>query len=150
MKKIFTAIIDELYGAKKAGYVFAPGSVREYDKDLALRAGERLTDNLLDAFYDFDSGVYTDENGDPYAVTFWAGKPFCWQRLVKMERRVSVDNGATYCTPSEALAAVTLDQLANYMDDDTREAVHAELAPCSDLDFLTRYLQLAPDDLILG
>lgn len=37
-----------------------------------------------------------------------------------------------------------------YNGDDTREAVHNELAPCSDIEFLERYLELAPDDLIVG
>ena len=35
--------------------------------------------------------------------------------------------------------------IASYMDDDTRETVHAELAPCTNLEFLTRYLELDPD-----
>lgn len=65
-------------------------------------------------------------------------------------KRISIDNGATYCTPAEALEAVTIDQLAQYMDDDTRESVHAELAPCTDEEFLIRYLELASDDLIFG
>lgn len=42
--------------------------------------------------------------------------------------------------------------IASYMDDDTREAVHAELAPCTKLEFLTRYVELDPDfeDLLKG
>lgn len=65
-------------------------------------------------------------------------------------KRLSIDNGATYCTPAEALEAVTIDQLAVYMDDETRERVHFELAPCTDEEFLDRYLELAPADLICG
>lgn len=65
-------------------------------------------------------------------------------------KQISIDNGATYTTPTEALEAVSIDTMAEYMDDDTREAVHSELAPCSDIEFLTRYLELAPDDLIIG
>ena len=64
--------------------------------------------------------------------------------------RISINNGATYATPTEALKEISLDTMAEYMDDDTREAVHDELAPCSDVEFLTRYLELAPDDLIIG
>lgn len=37
---------------------------------------------------------------------------------------------------------VTLDEIATYMNDDIREQVHAELAPCTPENFLTRYLQL--------
>lgn len=65
-------------------------------------------------------------------------------------KKISIDNGATYTTPAEALKEISLDTMAEYMDDDTREAVHNELAPCSDLEFLTRYLEIAPGDLIIG
>ena len=64
--------------------------------------------------------------------------------------RISINNGATYTTPAAALEEISLDTMAEYMDDDTREAVHDELAPCSDVEFLARYLELAPDDLIIG
>lgn len=37
------------------------------------------------------------------------------------------------------------DGVAGLMDDDTREKVHCEMAPCSNLDFLRRYLELDPD-----
>lgn len=50
----------------------------------------------------------------------------------------------------EALCVTNECNIAEYMDNDTREAVHNELAPCSDIEFLTRYLELAPDDLIIG
>ena len=39
----------------------------------------------------------------------------------------------------------TLDAIAMYMDDDIRETVHAELAPCTPDEFLTRYVELDPD-----
>lgn len=34
-------------------------------------------------------------------------------------KKISIDNGATYCTPTEVLEQVTIDQLVHYMDDDT-------------------------------
>lgn len=37
-----------------------------------------------------------------------------------------------------------LDLLATYMDDDIREQVCSELAPCEPEDFLERYLELDP------
>ena len=64
--------------------------------------------------------------------------------------RISIDNGTTYITPAEALEEVSIDTMSEYMDDDTREAVYNELAPCSDVEFLTRYLELASNDLIIG
>lgn len=40
---------------------------------------------------------------------------------------------------------VMLDDIATYMDDEIREQVHCELAPCMPEEFLTRYLQLDPE-----
>lgn len=34
--------------------------------------------------------------------------------------------------------------IASYMNDDIRESVHAELAPCTEEVFLRRYLELDP------
>lgn len=44
----------------------------------------------------------------------------------------------------------TWEVIVAFMDDDTREQVHAELAPCTNREFLERYLELATDDLIIG
>ena len=38
-----------------------------------------------------------------------------------------------------------MDTIASYMDDDKRETVHAELAPCEPEEFLKRYLELDLD-----
>ena len=35
--------------------------------------------------------------------------------------------------------------IVNYMDDDKRETVHFELAPCSEKEFLERYVELEPE-----
>lgn len=43
------------------------------------------------------------------------------------------------------LTAKTWAAIASYMDDDARETAHAELAPCTEYEFLTRYLELDPD-----
>ena len=68
--------------------------------------------------------------------------------------KISLDNGHTYMTAQEAMPEITdnnlWDAVANMMDDDTREAVHADIAPCTELEFLARYLELASDDLIIG
>lgn len=42
-----------------------------------------------------------------------------------------------------------LDIIAIYMDDEIRERVHNELAPCEPEEFLVRYLELDPDFEIL-
>lgn len=42
------------------------------------------------------------------------------------------------------------DVVANMMDDDTREKVHSEFAPCTEEEFLNGYLAISEDDLIIG
>jgi hypothetical protein len=37
------------------------------------------------------------------------------------------------------------ESIASYMDDDIRESVHAELAPCTNTEFLNSYLEKDPD-----
>lgn len=69
-------------------------------------------------------------------------------------KQISLDNGRSYMTAQEAMPEITernlWDAVANLMDDSTREAIHAELAPCTEAEFLARYLELAPCDLIIG
>ena len=43
------------------------------------------------------------------------------------------------------LSEELLDTIASYMDDNKREKVHFELAPCEPEEFLKRYLELDPD-----
>lgn len=42
-----------------------------------------------------------------------------------------------------------MDTIATYMDDEIREQVHAEIAPCEPEEFLRRYLELDPEFLEL-
>ena len=37
------------------------------------------------------------------------------------------------------------DGVVDLMDDEIREKVHSELAPCTNIEFLRRYLELDPD-----
>lgn len=67
--------------------------------------------------------------------------------------RLSLDNGLNFFDPkdlSDLEIGPYWDALVEMMDDDIRERVHYELAPCTDEDFLRRYLELAKEDLILG
>lgn len=43
------------------------------------------------------------------------------------------------------LTEEVLDTIASYMDDDKRERVHFELAPCEPEEFLKKYLELDSD-----
>lgn len=65
-------------------------------------------------------------------------------------KQISINNGHTYVTPAEAIAAMSWDAIVNMMDADTREQVHLEMAPCTELEFLAAYLEKATDDLIIG
>ena len=65
-------------------------------------------------------------------------------------RKISIDNGLSYVTPKEALEEFDLEAISYYMDDEDRERTHQEVAPCSDLEFLIRYLKTAKENLIIG
>lgn len=52
---------------------------------------------------------------------------------------------ATGCRYNIRIEDHIMKALANFMDDDKRESVHAELAPCSHEEFLRRYLELDPE-----
>lgn len=66
------------------------------------------------------------------------------------QAQISIDNGTTHCTVEEALAAHTIDELTRLMIDDIREYVQEELPDdCTDAQFLMRYLELSPVDLII-
>lgn len=71
-----------------------------------------------------------------------------------MSKEISLNNGTTWMTADEAMPTIDdrnlWDAIVEVMDTETREAVHSELAPCTNLAFLRRYLELAPEDLILG
>lgn len=70
-------------------------------------------------------------------------------------KSISIDNGHSYYDSTE-LNEIENDIRTNWelivslMDDDTREAVHADLAPCDELEFLAEYLRRASEDLVIG
>ena len=49
---------------------------------------------------------------------------------------------------ARAITQKQLDDVAIRLDDDIREQVHCELAPCTTLDFIRRYYDLDPDGWI--
>ena len=69
-------------------------------------------------------------------------------------REISLDNGLTFTSAHDAMPEILRlnlwDAIVNLMDDEVRERVHAELAPCTEEEFLTRYLELAEENLVLG
>lgn len=69
-------------------------------------------------------------------------------------KQISLDNGNSYMTTAEAIPEILRRNLwetvVSFMDADLAEQIHTELAPCTEEDFLTRYLELAANDLIIG
>ena len=69
---------------------------------------------------------------------------------------ISLDNGHTFLdvynlTAEEKNDIDRLwDAIVGVMNHDTREQVHAELAPCNNIEFLQRYLELVDEDLVIG
>ena len=68
--------------------------------------------------------------------------------------QISLNNGYTFMDADEAIEKIEEQDLwqvvVETMDPEVREKVHGELAPCSNLAFLRRYLELAAEDLIIG
>lgn len=76
------------------------------------------------------------------------------EHLFGWPAKISIDGGKTNCTISQALAAYSLDQLKRSMvwnlESDLRKHVQEELPDgYTDAQFLMRYLELAPVDLII-
>ena len=71
-----------------------------------------------------------------------------------MKNMISLDNGHTWITAEEAMPEITehklWDAIVTIMDDDIREDVHFDLAPCTDLEFLAEYLSRAENGLVIG
>ena len=69
---------------------------------------------------------------------------------------LSVDNGTTYIAADEddelqaAIETIGWDAIVSYMDDDAREKAHYDVAPCTELEYLKHYLEIAPCDLVIG
>ena len=70
-----------------------------------------------------------------------------------MNNYISLDNGRTYLTAEEAMPEIIefnlWDAIVNIMDDDIRESVHGDLAPCTELEFLAEYLRRSQGDLVI-
>lgn len=65
-------------------------------------------------------------------------------------RKLSYNNGVTFCSVDEMLCRRDWDTIVSFMEDDAREEVHRKFAPCSAESFLRHYLEIAPYDLIVG
>ena len=75
----------------------------------------------------------------------------------KSTRFVSLDNGHTFLKADEVIqylsvpnCPISWDTIVSFMDNRIINKVNNELAPCSELEFLIRYLELAKENLIIG
>lgn len=65
-------------------------------------------------------------------------------------KQISINNGASYTTIEDAIATVGMETIAMMMDDEIREQVANDIAPCTDEEFVAEYLRRANEDLIIG
>ena len=74
-----------------------------------------------------------------------------WLQLCKRENAtqaemframVAKEEGPGMPAASKMIEQFPWETIVHYMDDDIREQVHRELAPCANEDFLARYLEL--------
>lgn len=73
------------------------------------------------------------------------------EHLFGCPAKISIDGGKTNCTVSQALTAHSRDRLKESIDLDIKKYVLEELPDdCTDAQFLMRYLELSPVDLIIG
>lgn len=76
------------------------------------------------------------------------------ERPKKRQNKKKEKKSRTFVDAHEAMDTIAeykiWESVVAAMDDDVREQVHAELAPCSEEAFLARYLELAREDLVIG
>ena len=65
-------------------------------------------------------------------------------------KQISINNGVSYTTIEDAIATVGMDTIAMMMDDEIREQVANDIAPCTDEEFVAEYLRRTEEDLIIG
>lgn len=87
------------------------------------------TDNIYDSDY-FDMSTVVDFVATEDGLQLYTadGCGYYWERKVM-----------------SMISQERMDTIGTYMDDDIREQVHYELAPCTPEEFLIRYLDLDPD-----
>lgn len=71
-----------------------------------------------------------------------------------MKNMISLNNGRTWVDADEAMEEINARNMwgavVAVMNDETREAVHNDIAPCTESEFLAEYLRRAEDGLVVG
>ena len=76
------------------------------------------------------------------------------QEGIKMKNMISLDNGNTWMSASEAMDEIRerglWEAVVNMMDDEIRNSVCDAIAPCTDDEFLGEYLACSAEGLVIG
>ena len=101
-------------------------------------AAALVSDNLAFSLYNTSNSVYLDH--DIYCTN--CGQCLTdWDELTYADPNVIAINGGDKITLTMSL----LDDIATCMDDEKREEIHNEFAPCEPIVFLKEYLKIDPD-----
>lgn len=69
-------------------------------------------------------------------------------------KHISLDNAHTYLSADDAMPEIIKRNLwglvVSQMDDDIRESVHNDIAPCTEAEFLREYLIRADSNIVIG
>ena len=65
--------------------------------------------------------------------------------MAKSDLEPAIEFLESYEEETDSINQELMDTIATYMNDEIRERVHFELAPCSPKEFLKRYLELDSD-----
>lgn len=130
----------------------ASGIAKANEYDIDAIADKLVVMEPMDERHECSYRVDADED------EFWACVlDHMLSKKASREKFVSVDNGNMFLDASELAEAdngywydAGWDILVSFMDEDARNEANYELAPCTNIEFLTRYLELAPDDLVIG
>lgn len=134
----------------------------EYD-DLEIGDPEASEDGKWVAYAHDDKNTYElSDDGNGNITIHYIGTRTDLSRPARIKAgerekkmsKISLDNGLRYMTAQEAMPEIdhrTLwSAVVSMMDNGTREAVHADVAPCTEAEFLAAYLERASDDLVLS
>lgn len=89
-------------------------------------------------------------------ITYALATQIAEQREDEESAALSIDNGATYIEADDedalqsAIDTIGWDEIVSHMDDDAREQAHSDVSPCTELEYLKHYLEIAPCDLVIG
>lgn len=163
-----TELIDESY---RADYETTSElvAVIENRRMCAEKIYDSMRDVLADSYWQqaYGHGVHGyfkvvtlekiayDEDGDASSVEIV--NQYAHPLYGENHAQISLDDGNTLYDSDDVEEIMDeieerdlWDQIVELMDDETRESVHRDYAPCSNKMFLEEYLRRAEDDLIIG